>query len=180
MYLKSVLGPVLQHRGVLFDQSLLKSSTSPESTWPWVTPAGALNLNNSTERIAGMHKPFHHVQGHWSCLLQIMHQSSPWMESGQVLLGGGPDVVNIVVAIYIYIRACLEAPHGPLVLWIEQSRPSNRPRVSSSSQWTASTKDQDKSQVNRFSFLIWVWIAHPSPNYVSARPPGGCRWKPAR
>lgn len=60
-----------------------------------------------------------------------------------------------------------------LVLRIEQSRPSTRPRVCSSSRRTASTRGQDKSQVNRFSFLIWVWIAHPSPNYVSARPPGG-------
>lgn len=98
-----VLGPVLQHLDVLFDQSLLKASTSPESTWPWVTPAGALNLNNSTERIAGTHKPFHHVQGHWSFLLQIMHHSSPWMESGRVLLGGGPGVVKYCCGdIYLY------------------------------------------------------------------------------
>lgn len=38
-----------------------------------------------------------------------------------------------------------------------------------------STMSQDKSQ-QLPDFLMWAWIAHPSPYYSLVRPQGGCWW----
>lgn len=103
-----VLGQVLHHLDGPFDQNLLTDSSlgPPEGTLPWV------NLNHSTERITETHKTFHHVQGLWSGCSSIPLLNEFW--AGPAFWRSWSLVGHCCGhRLYIYVPACLEAPHSP-------------------------------------------------------------------